>query len=72
MTTTYDKADVELDLSLGEARTLQKTLGIALDNVGRKVERETKGSGIYNVAKADYATLLKINANLSDQIGEAL
>jgi hypothetical protein len=61
-----------LSLTANEARTLQKTIGIALDNVGRKLSRESKGSGIYNVAKQDYDALLAINAELSDAIRETL
>jgi len=69
---TTDPAVLALSLTAHEARTLQKTVGIALDNVGRKLARESKGSGIYNVAKADYDALLAINAELSDAIRETL
>lgn len=69
--TTQDDAVAAIAFTLPELLALQKTIGIALDNLGRKIARESTG-GIRAAAVNDYQQLQSINEELSITLSEVI
>ena len=70
--TTDTTADLAISLTIDEAQSLKKTIGIALANVGRKTSTLPVNSPARGEALRDYRHLLAIDGELSDAIGEVV
>jgi len=68
---TTDEAIASMAFTLPELMALQKTIGIALDNLGRKISRES-GGPIRAAALHDYQQLQSINEELSITLSEVI
>lgn len=61
----------QINLNTGELEALQKTVGIALDNLSQKINKHGKTSKLGRQASSDRLTLLDIQAEIVAALTEA-
>jgi len=61
----------KLELGTGELEALQKTIGIALDNLTSKINKNGKDSALGRAAAVDRMLLLSAQSEIIDALSEA-
>jgi hypothetical protein len=67
---TMNEARYALDLTVTELEALNKTVGIAIDNLTQKINKHGADSPLGRTAKADRSTLWDCSVAIHDALGE--